>query len=90
MDVNAVLAGEEAVRGVLGAALGESGADKEAKLEEAKKSAKDVTGLVRKKAKEEPISDTKTKETNGKRKAEDEAPGEEDIKKAKVEESTEA
>lgn len=65
--------------GILGAALGESPADATARIEEAKKSAKDLSGLVRKKAKaEEPAS------TAGKRKAEDDGV-ESDSKKVKVE-----
>ncbi|KAI1808959.1 hypothetical protein F4811DRAFT_7475 [Daldinia bambusicola] len=107
MDVNSVLAADDTVLGVLGSALGGSAANKEARLEEAKKSAKDVSGLVRKKAKDDhpnPEPETKTEaekpqqqqqqqqqqqpkeETNGKRKAEDAAPGEDEAKKAKVEE----
>ncbi|OTA80355.1 hypothetical protein M434DRAFT_50419, partial [Hypoxylon sp. CO27-5] len=64
MDVNSVLAADDGVLGVLGAALGESAAEKEARLEEAKKNAKDVSGLVRKKAKDEPKQEA-AKETNG-------------------------
>jgi HAT1-interacting factor 1 len=40
--------------GVLGTALGESPADAAARVEEAKKTATDLTGLVRRKAKPEP------------------------------------
>ncbi|KAI1764178.1 hypothetical protein GGR53DRAFT_494685 [Hypoxylon sp. FL1150] len=83
MDVNSVLAADDPVFGVLGAALGESAPEKQARLEEAKKGAKDVSGLVRKKAKEEPKPEAE--QTNGKRKAEDAAPGEDNAKKAKVE-----
>ncbi|KAI2625572.1 hypothetical protein GGR54DRAFT_653948 [Hypoxylon sp. NC1633] len=91
MDINSVLAADDGVFGVLGAALGESATDKGARLEEAKKNAKDVSGLVRKKTKEEePKPETETKETNGKRKAEDPAPGDDEAKKAKVEESAES
>ncbi|KAI0012693.1 hypothetical protein F4779DRAFT_632895 [Xylariaceae sp. FL0662B] len=81
MDINAALAGNDALLGVFGAALGESTGDKTARIEEAKKSAKDLSGLVRKKAKEEPKPET---ETNGKRKAEEPAPNEEEAKKNKV------
>lgn len=84
MDVNSVLAADDAVFGVLGAALGESATEKQARLEEAKKGANDVSGLVRKKAKEEPKPEAG--QTNGKRKAEDAAPGQDDAKKTKVEE----
>ncbi|OTA98814.1 hypothetical protein M426DRAFT_325665 [Hypoxylon sp. CI-4A] len=95
MDVNSMLGAEDAVLGVLGAALGESAPDKEARIEEAKKNAKDLSGLVRKKTKDEskPEAESATgKETNGnsKRKAEDDAPGEDEAKKAKVEEATES
>lgn len=79
-----MLAGDDPVLGLLGAAIGESATEKQARLEEAKKAAKDVSGLVRKKAKEEPKPEAE--QTNGKRKAEDAAPGEDDAKKAKVEE----
>ncbi|KAF7556097.1 hypothetical protein G7046_g6387 [Stylonectria norvegica] len=68
--------------GILGAALGESAAEKEARVEEAKKTATDLTGLVRKKNKDATPVEA---ETNGKRKAED-ATEEVDAKKAKVEE----
>ncbi|XDG04095.1 hypothetical protein ABKA04_003710 [Annulohypoxylon sp. FPYF3050] len=84
MDVNSVLASDDTMLGVLGAALGETNEKKEARIEEAKKNAKDVSGLVRKKAKEEPKQETNG---NGKRKAEDDAPGDEEAKKAKVEET---
>ncbi|KAF6833958.1 histone H1-binding protein [Colletotrichum plurivorum] len=53
IDVNAAL-GEEAMGGILGAALGESAEQTQARVEEAKKTATDLTGLVRKKNKEEP------------------------------------
>ncbi|KAI1455304.1 hypothetical protein F4805DRAFT_436322 [Annulohypoxylon moriforme] len=87
MDVNSVLASDDTVLGVLGAALGESTEKKEARIEEAKKNAKDVSGLVRKKTKEESKQETNG---NGKRKAEDDAPGDEEAKKAKVEEPAQA
>ncbi|KAF3058360.1 NASP-related protein sim3 [Daldinia childiae] len=91
MDVNSVLASDDTMLGVLGTALGESTANKEARLEEAKKGAKDVSGLVRKKAKDDTKSETEqAKGTNGKRKAEDTAPGEEETKKTKVEEPTQS
>ncbi|KAI0847477.1 hypothetical protein F5Y00DRAFT_119443 [Daldinia vernicosa] len=87
MDVNSVLASDDTMLGVLGTALGESTTNKEARLEEAKKAAKDVSGLVRKKAKDGSKPETEqAKATNGKRKAEDTAPGEEETKKTKVEE----
>ncbi|KAI2770762.1 hypothetical protein F4815DRAFT_489068 [Daldinia loculata] len=91
MDVNSVLASDDTMLGVLGTALGESTANKEARLEEAKKSAKDVSGLVRKKAKDDSKPEAEqAKATNGKRKAEDTAPGEEETKKSKVEEPTQS
>ncbi|KAI0179588.1 hypothetical protein GGR52DRAFT_536751 [Hypoxylon sp. FL1284] len=88
MDVNSVLATDDAVLGVLGATLGESAPEKQARLEEAKKGAKDLSGLVRKKAKEEPKPEAE--QTNGKRKADDAAPGQDDAKKAKVEEPSQS
>ena len=79
----------------MGAALGESAAQTEARIEEAKKTATDLTGLVRKKAKEEPkpaAEEAKTNghETNGKRKAEDPAEEVAETKKARVDEAQEA
>jgi HAT1-interacting factor 1 len=76
--------------GVLGATLGESPAEQAARIEEAKKTATDLTGLVRKKEKKS--TDTATPEsstngTNGKRKAEDDVE-EGENKKAKVEDTT--
>ncbi|KAG5951657.1 hypothetical protein E4U53_002567 [Claviceps sorghi] len=84
------------VGGILGAALGESAADKHARLEEAKKTATDLTGLVRKK-KTTPEAEHETSKadssataasaTNGKRKAEEGSPAAaESPKKAKVDE----
>jgi putative NADH-flavin reductase len=81
--------------GILGATLGESPAEAQARIEEAKKTAKDVTGLVRKKAKapetaEENTIGTNGTATNGKRKAEDlEGEDAEGSKKAKVEDAAE-
>jgi hypothetical protein len=106
-DVNAALlgAGCNPMGGILGAALGESAAQTESRIEEAKKTATDLTGLVRKKAKDEPAPARtaavdeagKTNgqhETNGsaKRKAEEPAEGtpEAESKKAKVEDAVEA
>ncbi|KAK2023326.1 hypothetical protein LX32DRAFT_644710 [Colletotrichum zoysiae] len=103
IDVNAALGGD-GVGGILGAALGESAAQTQARVEEAKKTATDLTGLVRKKNKDEPKSADKPaeeakatevsangEESNGiKRKAEDLAETDEPAKKAKVEEATEA
>lgn len=91
IDVNAAVYGAaaNAMGGLFGAATGS--AEAEARIEEAKKTATDLTGLVRKKkAKDEPT----VTETNGhgKRKAEEPADAavETDPKKAKVEEGVEA
>lgn len=77
--------------GILGAALGESAAETKARVEEAKKTATDLSGLVRKKNKEAPAPDAAPvpaaapeAESNGKRKAEEPAE-ESEAKKAKVE-----
>lgn len=78
--------------GILGAALGESAVEAEARIEEAKKTATDLTGLVRKKGKAAAspaaVVEATTSEINGgKRKAEElEAEGGEAIKKARTEE----
>jgi HAT1-interacting factor 1 len=68
--------------GVLGTALGESPADAAARVEEAKKTATDLTGLVRKKVKSEATPEPAAS-TNGKRKADDDTENS-DAKKAKV------
>jgi hypothetical protein len=76
--------------GILGATLGESPTEAAARIEEAKKTATDLTGLIRrKKAKPDaatPEPTASTNGTNGKRKAEDDAE-ESDSKKAKVDEA---
>jgi HAT1-interacting factor 1 len=76
--------------GILGATLGESPAEAAARIEEAKKTATDLTGLIRrKKAKPDAATPELTASTNGnngKRKAEDDA-GESDSKKVKVDET---
>lgn len=78
------------IAGILGTTLGESPEDAAARVEEAKKNANDLTGLVRHKKK--PTSDpgvgtapepNTNHDTNGKRKAEDDAE-QIDSKKAKV------
>jgi HAT1-interacting factor 1 len=91
VDVKDVLYGPSSsanpIGGILGATLGESPADAAARIEEAKKTATDLTGLVRRKAKPDastPEPSASTNGTNGKRKAEDNAE-EGDVKKAKVE-----
>ena len=82
--------------GILGATLGESPAEAQARIEEAKKTAKDLTGLVRRKAKapeaaEGSTDGTNGTATNGKRKAEDlEEDDGESSKKARVEDAVEA
>ncbi|KAK7751907.1 hypothetical protein SLS62_006208 [Diatrype stigma] len=53
MDVDSVLAANNPMSGLLGAALGGDSAESKARIDEAKKNAKDLTGLVRKKAKDE-------------------------------------
>lgn len=93
-DAAALLGGEgNPLGGILGAALGESAAETQARVEEAAKTATDLTGLVRKKkAKDENSASASpapvvSAGTNGKRKAEDDAPdAAESPKKAKVEE----
>lgn len=97
IDAADLLGGPEAnaLGGIFGAALGESTAETQARVEEAKKTATDLTGLVRKK--KAPSEDAENKPelapapaTNGKRKAEDDAPeAAESPKKAKVEDATE-
>ncbi|TVY67183.1 NASP-related protein sim3 [Fusarium oxysporum f. sp. cubense] len=77
------------IGGILGAALGESAAETKARVDEAKKTATDLSGLVRKKNKDESAEEPEAArvpeaETNGKRKAEDPAEDTE-TKKAKVE-----
>ncbi|KAG6242650.1 hypothetical protein E4U24_005639 [Claviceps purpurea] len=81
---------------ILGGTLGESAADTQARVEEAKKTATDLTGLVRKKkpaATEEPSGSTAaatdaSPSTSGKRKAEEDASvTAESPKKSKVDES---
>ncbi|KAI1121377.1 hypothetical protein F5Y10DRAFT_282528 [Nemania abortiva] len=83
VDMNAALGQDNPLTGLLGQALGESSSEQAARVEEAKKNAKDLSGLVRKKAKE---PQPEERNGNGKRKAEEPADGEEDSKKTKVEE----
>lgn len=69
--------GGESLGGLLGGLMGEPAAKTEARIEEAKKTATDLTGLVRKKGKpasapaDAPAAVTEA--SNGKRKAEDDA-----------------
>ena len=91
--MDAALGQDNPLTGLLGQALGESSSQQAARVEEAKKNAKDLSGLVRKKAKEEPKPEPEENsgsESGGKRKAEEEADGQEDPKKTKVEEPTAA
>jgi len=71
--------------GILGATIGESPVDAAARVEEAKKTANDLTGLVRhkKKAKTEE-STPEPNGSNGKRKAEDDLEADDEVKKIKV------
>ncbi|KAJ5041049.1 uncharacterized protein L3040_005606 [Drepanopeziza brunnea f. sp. 'multigermtubi'] len=96
---SASMAGVNPKGGILGATLGETPAEAIARIDEAKKSAKDLSGLVRKKTKpaeEEPTASSSaaapaSASTNGKRKAEDdEDVVESDSKKAKIEEVADA
>ncbi|KAH9906892.1 histone H1-binding protein [Xylariomycetidae sp. FL2044] len=95
MDVNDVLGSDNPMTGILGAALGESADQQKARIEEAKKTATDLSGLVRKKGKtkEGEEEEVKTETTNGKRKAdgdptvEDGAASADNSKKAKTEET---
>ncbi|KAI1362313.1 hypothetical protein F5Y08DRAFT_312410 [Xylaria arbuscula] len=91
VELDAALGQDNPLTGLLGQALGESSSEQAARVEEAKKNAKDLSGLVRKRAKEEPKPEpepekSSSNESNGKRKAEEPADGEEDPKKTKVEE----
>ncbi|RYP53287.1 hypothetical protein DL769_010540 [Monosporascus sp. CRB-8-3] len=99
MDVDSVLAANDPVSGILGAALGDSSEEAKARVEEAKKNATDLTGLVRKKTKQEQqeqeskpeaeVAPASTETTNGasKRKAEELAEGADDEpKKPKIQE----
>ncbi|KAM5352183.1 hypothetical protein ACJ41O_004906 [Fusarium nematophilum] len=73
--------------GILGAASGESASETKARVEEAKKTATDLSGLVRKKNKgvPAPAGAAPEAEANGKRKAEEPAEEDSEAKKAKVE-----
>lgn len=95
IDVQAAL-GNDPMGGILGAALGESAIETEARIEEAKKTATDLTGLVRKKGKDKTaaspaaaaVEATASEQNGGKRKAEEqEVDGGEASKKARTEEN---
>jgi HAT1-interacting factor 1 len=77
------------VSGILASATGQTPAEAAALIEDAKKNATDLSGLVRHKPKKaaEPAP---TNGTNGKRKAEEEPEEEIDSKKTKVEDASEA
>lgn len=94
MDVDAILGKDNPLGGILGAALGESAAQVEARIEAAKKTATDLTGLVRKKAvpkeaeaEAEAESGGKAAETNGsnKRKLEEDDEPADEAKKVRTE-----
>ena len=83
--------------GILGATLGESPAEANARIEEAKKNANDLSGLVRRKKDDKddkattPEPSAQSNGTSGKRKAEEDlVEGGETVKKAKVEDALEA
>lgn len=79
--------GGEAIGGLLGGLMGEPADKAEARIEEAKKTATDLTGLVRKKTKPAPASAPVTAESsNGKRKAEDDPAVEDATKKPRTDE----
>jgi hypothetical protein len=83
------MGGGNSMGGVLGTTLGETPEQAAARIEEAKKGANDLTGLVRRKEKKS-AEPTPEPSTNGKRKAEDEPAEEGDnAKKAKVEDAPE-
>ncbi|VTO82245.1 unnamed protein product [Fusarium graminearum] len=89
VDTKDILGADASIGGILGAAIGESAAETKARVEEAKKTANDLSGLVRKKNKEETATEAAPgpapeAEANGKRKAEEPAEDAE-AKKTKVE-----
>ncbi|CAF3606360.1 hypothetical protein SNK03_003386 [Fusarium graminearum] len=89
VDTKDILGADASIGGILGAAIGESAAETKARVEEAKKTANDLSGLVRKKNKEETATEAAPEpapeaEANGKRKAEEPAEDAE-AKKTKVE-----
>jgi hypothetical protein len=87
--VKEALYGSEVMGGVLGAALGETPSEATARIEEAKKGANDLTGLIkRKKATAEESTGTGTSNSNGKRKADSSEADNNEGKKVKFEESS--
>lgn len=75
--------------GILGSVLGESPAAQKARLEEATKDAKDLTGLIRHKKPRQEMDSAASEETavngQGKRKAEEPDTGSADSKRARLE-----
>ena len=73
--------------GILGAAIGESSAEAQARIDEATKTATDLSGLIRKKKPKDESADeaAPAPDSNGKRKAEDDLE-DESSKRAKTEE----
>lgn len=78
--------GDAGIGGILGAALGESSAETAARVEEAKKGANDLTGLIKRKKPVHKEEDKATPAvTNGKRKLEEDVEEGGGSKKIKVE-----
>lgn len=98
VDLSAALGGSsvDPISGILGAELGESSSQTAARIEEAKKSANNISGLVRKKAKEEANGRDANGVAGGKRKADEgamegvEKGNGEGSKKARVEDAMES
>lgn len=90
IDMKAAL-GVDPMGGILGAALGESNAEAEARIKEAKKTATDLSGLVRKKEKKPAAAAAagSSSAPDGKRKAEEGAEAEGN-KKARTEDESAA
>lgn len=88
IDMQAALGGE-AIGGLLGGLIGQPAEKAEARIEEAKKTATDLTGLVRKKTKPAPAAATPeaAEASNGKRKAEDDVVMDDATKKPRTEET---
>lgn len=82
--------GGEAIGGLLGGLMGQPADQAEARIEEAKKTATDLTGLVRKKTKPAPAAPAAApaaaEPSNGKRKADDDIVVEDATKKPRTEE----
>lgn len=82
--------GGEAIGGLLGGLIGQPAEKAEARIEEAKKTATDLTGLVRKKTKPAPAAaapEAAAEPSNGKRKAEDDVVMDDATKKPRTEEA---